>query len=68
MLVCSRAQYRLLSPEDAPSFYDVREDHSIQVSNMRGSVHVKDGRCDVVWLLRCRFGRIEPSGFVVHCA
>jgi hypothetical protein len=68
MLVCSCAHDRFLSSKYAPTFDDVRKDHGIQVSDMRGGVHVEDGRGDVEWLLRCRFGRIEPSGAIVDRA
>lgn len=65
MFVCSCAHDRLLSSEHSPSFDDVRKDHGIQVSDMRGGVHIEDGRRNVIWLLRRRLGCIEPPGAIV---
>lgn len=68
MFVCSCTHDCLLSSEHTPSLDDVRKDHSIQVPDMRSSVHVEDGRGDVVWLLRRRVGRMEPPGAIIDRA
>jgi hypothetical protein len=52
MLICSCAHDRFLAFEYVPSLDNVREDHSIQVADMRGGVDVEDWRSNIVRLLR----------------
>jgi hypothetical protein len=44
-----------------PPLYDVREDHGIQVADMRGSIDIEYWRGDVVGLLRRLGGNLSAA-------
>lgn len=44
-----------------PALDDIRQDHGIQVTDMRGSIDVEYRRGNVVWFLDWRLGSDGPS-------
>ena len=61
MFICSCAKESLLSLEDMPALDDIRKDHSIQVTDMRGSIDIEYRRGNVVRFLDWRIGSNGPS-------
>lgn len=65
MLVRSGTHDRLLPSKHVPALDNVREDHSIQVANMRGGVDIEDWCGNVVRLLGRWLGRNKSPGTTV---
>jgi hypothetical protein len=57
MLVGACQEQGILSFENMPPLYNVRQDHGIEMADMRGSIDVEYRRRDVVRFLGCLLGR-----------
>lgn len=51
MLICPCTKQRLLALQYMPSLDNIREDHSVEMTDMRGSINIENRRGDVVGFL-----------------
>jgi hypothetical protein len=61
MFICPSTEQCCLSFEHVPPFDDVREDHGIQVADMRGSIDIEYWCGDVVGLLGGLGGNLSST-------